>query len=158
MLSHGGIYALQAVLYLARWTPEGPVPAARIAQELGVPPEYLAKVLQRLGQEGLLASARGARGGYRLAHAPEAITVERVVHAFEEVEPLTVCLLGGRCSSDDPCSAHLHRLEWNEARLRILASTTLADLLAGSDGSPDATAAAPAVNDSSHEEVESCMP
>lgn len=148
MLSRGGLYALQATLYLARQAPETRVSAARMAEALEVPPEYLAKVLQRLGQEGLLESTRGAHGGYQLAVSPEALTVERAVRPFEEVEPPKVCLLGGRCDSAAPCGAHLRRLEWNEARLRILASTTLADLLAGTSSTPDAIDAALAKHDS----------
>lgn len=148
MLSRGGLYALQATLYLARQDPDRRVSAARMAEALEVPPEYLAKVLQRLGQDGILESTRGAYGGYELARPASQLTVERVVRPFEEVEPPRVCLLGGRCDSADPCRAHLRRLEWNEARLRILASTTLADLLAGSSSSPDAIAAALTTNDS----------
>jgi len=148
MLSRGGLYALQATLYLARQAPDTRISAARMAEALEVPPEYLAKVLQRLGQDGILESTRGAYGGYQLVRSPSELTVERVVRPFEEVEPPKVCLLGGRCDSAAPCGAHLRRLEWNEARLRILASTTLADLLAGSSRSPDAIAAALATNDS----------
>lgn len=148
MLSRGGLYALQATLYLARWAPETRVSAARMAEALEVPPEYLAKVLQRLGQDGLLEATRGAHGGYQLLPRPEELTVERVVRPFEEVEPLKVCLLGGRCDSAEPCNAHLRRLEWNEARRRILASTTLADLLTGTSSSRDAIDAVLATNDS----------
>jgi Rrf2 family protein len=129
MLSRSSVYALQATLHLAQMGDEASVSAARMAEALQLPPEYLAKVLRRLSRDGVLSSTRGAYGGYKLAIEPDALTVERVVRPFEEVEPLKVCLLGGLCHTDEPCSAHLRRLEWNEARKRILAATTLADLL-----------------------------
>lgn len=134
MLSRSGLYALQAALHLARREDGEPVSAARMATDLDLPPEYLAKVLRRLKQEGLLTSTRGARGGYRLASDPSSLTVEEVVGPFEDVQPLKRCLLGGRCTTEDPCAAHIRRLEWNEARTRILATTRLVDLLPSPDG------------------------
>jgi Rrf2 family protein len=100
-----------------------------MAEALDLPPEYLAKVLRRLATEGLLLSTRGARGGYRLASPAEDLTVAEVVRPFEELAPLKVCLLGGPCHTDRPCAAHLRRVEWNDAREKILAATTLVDLL-----------------------------
>lgn len=129
MLSRSALYALQATLHLAQRADGEPESAARMAHCLGVPFPYLAKVLQQLGAEGILESSRGAHGGYRLAQAPDTLTVARVVHAFEDVTPPQTCLLGGPCLPEEPCAAHLRRLEWNEARQRILAETTLAELL-----------------------------
>ena len=129
VLSRSGIYALQAVLHLAQRRDEAPISAASMAEALQLPPEYLAKVLRRLGDEGFVSSTRGAHGGYALTVDPCDLTVERVVRPFEEVKPPLVCLLGGPCHSDRPCPAHVRRLEWNEARHRILADTTLCDLL-----------------------------
>lgn len=100
-----------------------------MADLLELPPGYLAKVLRRLKSEGLLESTRGARGGYRLARPAQELTVEHVVDPFEDVLALKRCLLGGPCHVERPCAAHERRLEWNEARKRILATTMLTDLL-----------------------------
>jgi len=145
MLSRSGLYALQAALHLAQRQSDVPVSAAQMARELELPPDYLAKVLARLRSAGLVRSTRGKRGGYRLIATPEEVTVEDVVHPFEEVRILKRCLLGGACDTENPCAAHLQRLEWNEARSRILAATRLVDLLPGpgEDGHP-----APNPNDS----------
>jgi len=129
VLSRSGLYALQATLHLAQDDSGRPVSAGRMAEVLDLPPEYLAKVLRQLKAEGLLTSTRGARGGYRLAVDPAELTVDRVVRPFDEVEPPKRCLLGGECDLTDPCAAHLRRLEWNAARARIFAATTLTDLL-----------------------------
>jgi len=129
MLSRGGLYALQASLLLAQREAEGWISAARMAEELEVPREYLAKILGRLKGHGIVTSTRGTRGGYRLAHRPEVLTVEDVVHAFEQPRPLQRCLLGGTCDLDNPCPAHRRRLEWNQARARIFRATKLTDLL-----------------------------
>jgi Rrf2 family protein len=129
MLSRSSVYALQATLHLAQQPDGAAVSAAAMAERLELPAEYLAKVLRRLAVEGILTSTRGARGGYRLTAPAEQRTVAEVVEAFEVIEPPRVCLLGGPCHSDRPCTAHLRRLEWNAARRRILENTTLLDLL-----------------------------
>jgi Rrf2 family protein len=129
MLSRSGLYALQAALYLAQEDSGRPVSAARMASDLEVPAEYLAKVLRRLKGEGVLSSTRGTRGGYTLTGSADEFTVEDVVRPFEQVRPLRRCLLGGACDLANPCAAHLRRLEWNEARIRIFRATWLKDLL-----------------------------
>lgn len=134
MLSRSGVYALQAALHLAQFGQDEPVSASRMAEALELPPEYLAKVLRRLSKEGVLESTRGVRGGYSLTTTPETLSVHRVVEPFEEVTALKRCLLGGPCHADRPCPAHLRRLEWSQARQKILAATMLTDLLpAGSE-------------------------
>ncbi|MBT8337890.1 MAG: Rrf2 family transcriptional regulator, partial [Gemmatimonadetes bacterium] len=99
--------------------------------DLDVPPTYLAKVLHRLAQEGVLRSSRGARGGYRLAGEPSEVTVAAVVAPFQEMRPSRICLLGGPCDLENPCSAHERREAWSSLALQMLESTTLADLLNG---------------------------
>jgi Rrf2 family protein len=131
MLSQTGLYALQALLYLAEQGKGAQVPAAVMARELDVPGTYLAKVLQRLAREGILVSTRGARGGYRLAVDPAVLTVAKAVASFQELRGTMTCLLGGPCDPALPCPAHERRSAWNAAALQILEQTTLADLLTG---------------------------
>ena len=95
MLSQTGMYALQALLHLAELGTDAQVTSATLARSLGIPGTYLAKVLQRLAREGILDSARGARGGYRLAVDPAQLTVAAVVEPFQELRALETCLLGG---------------------------------------------------------------
>lgn len=136
MLSQTGVYALQALLHLAAHQNGAQVPAAVMAGELGIPGTYLAKVLQRLAREGILKSARGARGGYRLAVDPSTLTVAAVVAPFQDFSPPDTCLLGGPCHPEHPCTAHARRAAWSAAALEILEETTLADLLAEAPAAP----------------------
>ncbi|HSG49583.1 MAG TPA: Rrf2 family transcriptional regulator [Longimicrobiales bacterium] len=131
MLSQTGVYALQAVLHLASQGRGVSVSAASVAEALDLPATYLAKVLHRLGRDGVLASTRGSRGGYRLADDPGSLTVARVVAPFQELRPSRTCLLGGPCDLSNPCSAHARRTAWSAAALEILENTTIADLLEG---------------------------
>lgn len=131
MLSRTGLYAVQALLHLAIHQNGSQVSAAAMAGELGIPANYLAKVLQRLAREGIVESTRGARGGYRLTGDPARISVADAVAPFQELRSSERCLLGGTCDPHDPCPAHERRAAWNAAALQILEQTTLADLASG---------------------------
>jgi Rrf2 family protein len=129
MLSRSGLYALQATLHLAQQPSGTSVSAAQMALQLSLPGDYLAKVLHRLSREGILASTRGSRGGYRLTVGPEDLSVEKIVAPFDEIKPPITCLMGGPCDEERPCPAHQRRLEWNQVRRKLLAGTNLTDLL-----------------------------
>ena len=83
--------------------------AREIAEQYDIPVELMAKVLQRLAREGLLASHQGTRGGYHLSRSPANISVADVIQAVDG--PLTVtacsteeenCDQYSKCSVRDP--------------------------------------------------------
>jgi Rrf2 family protein len=131
MITKTGLHAVRAMTALAR-LPEGAYAgAAGIARDIGAPPNYLSKLLQHLAREGLVQSQKGLGGGFRLARDPRQISLLDIVQPIERVSRWSGCVLGHReCSDEDPCAIH-HR--WKHVRmayLRMLALTTLADLLA----------------------------
>ena len=134
MLSQTGIYALQALLHLAERDER--VSASQVARELGIPPNYLAKVLQRLGQEGIVDATRGRGGGYRLSAPARELSVADIIAPFQELPRPETCLMGGSCDPEHPCSAHRHRVEWNAAIQDQLRATSLADLLGRNGDAP----------------------
>jgi Rrf2 family protein len=82
-LSHGCVYALHAIEYLASRRGGGPAAAHEIARERGLPGEFLAKTLVPLVRAGLLVSLRGPNGGFRLARPASRITLLEVVEAVD---------------------------------------------------------------------------
>jgi Rrf2 family protein len=82
-LSAKGEYALKAMLDLSLQPLRRIVPIQEIANRQAIPQRYLEQVLQALKRAGLLASRRGAAGGYQLARAPEDITAGDVLRAVE---------------------------------------------------------------------------
>ena len=60
-------YGLMAMKHLAEHAHEGACSAKDVAESYGIPPEALAKILQRLAKAGLLHSQHGINGGYTLA-------------------------------------------------------------------------------------------
>jgi Rrf2 family protein len=123
-------YATRALLALAL-TDGGALKMAEIAQRTQVPPSILEQIMAQLRGAGMVRSERGPRGGYRLNHTPEDITLERVVRLFQG--PLAPIACATR-SEPEPCPVELGcsmRDTWREVRdatIAILERTTFADL------------------------------
>ena len=75
-------YAIRAAIELALAAPEQ-VKGERLAAAQAIPHKFLENILVDLRHGGLVASQRGADGGYRLARAPAEITVADVIRAVE---------------------------------------------------------------------------
>jgi Rrf2 family protein len=75
-------FGLYAVALMAR-DPEALVTAAAVADAYSVSEHHVAKVLQQLARAGIVQSARGPSGGYRLARNPRDLTLFDVVAALE---------------------------------------------------------------------------
>jgi Rrf2 family protein len=78
--------ALYSVLEFAG-DPERHISAAEIADKYGVSPHHLAKVLAQLARAGIVASVRGAGGGYRFIGNARRLTLLDVIEMFEELAP-----------------------------------------------------------------------
>jgi Rrf2 family iron-sulfur cluster assembly transcriptional regulator len=129
LLSRSGEYALRALIDLAGSRDSGPRPTAEIAEAIGVPQNYLSKLLYQLAQAGVLESTRGPQGGFRLAHAPEDLTLAEALETIDAERLERRCLLGRpQCSDADPCSAHERWRALADQVSAFLESTTLADL------------------------------
>src|SRR6476660_7543101 len=95
-LSKKSDYGLIALKHLAQHHDES-VSAREIAAQYHIPPELLAKVLQKLARKGLLVSQHGTNGGYVLARDPARIAIVDVVEALEGPISITPCERGDGC-------------------------------------------------------------
>ena len=66
-ISQKGLYALQAMMMLARHHHQGAIKIRDIAYEEGLPEKFLELILLELKNARMVDSVRGAKGGY---HAP----------------------------------------------------------------------------------------
>ena len=104
--------------------------APGIAQATGVPEPTVAKVLKALAGAGLVASQRGARGGYRLARTLELVSVADVVSAIDGPIALTACVEQSPTACEAECCCPV-RGRWdpvNAAVREALESVSLARL------------------------------
>ncbi len=77
-------YACIAMLELAsRYGSGEPVRIRKIAERHDVPPRFLVQILLQLKGAGLVASTRGAAGGYHLLRSPESVSLGEVMEAIE---------------------------------------------------------------------------
>jgi Rrf2 family protein len=131
MLTKTGLHAVRALVALAK-LPEGAYAgAARVAQDIGAPQNYLGKLLKALAAEGLVESQKGLGGGFRLARDPRAISLLDVVEPIEHVSRWSGCILGrSECSEVEPCAIHHRWKAVRDAYLKMLERTTIAELLA----------------------------
>ena len=81
-LSAKADYALRASVELAS-VGEGHVKAEALARAQSIPPRFLEQILLELKHAGIVASQRGAEGGYWLARPPAEITLADVIRAVE---------------------------------------------------------------------------
>jgi FeS assembly SUF system regulator len=104
--------------------------APRIAAATGVPEPTVAKVLKALGAAGLVASQRGARGGYRLGRPLGAISVADVIAAIDGPIALTACVDGGAggCEVERMCAVKGRWDLVNAAIRGALSAISLADM------------------------------
>jgi Rrf2 family protein len=76
-------YAVRAALELASGEEGEPVKGDAIAEAQGIPLKFLENILGELKHSGIVASRRGASGGYWLAKPPEEIALADIVRAVE---------------------------------------------------------------------------
>jgi len=126
-------YACLAILALARHGPQAPPLRIReISAEYGIPERYLVQILIQLKGAGLVASTRGALGGYRLARPATSISLGEILGVIDG--PETAALDGA--GTKRPTAPVLASV-WESVRAAeraVLDHTTIAQLAA--DSSP----------------------
>ena len=124
-------YATRAVLALALVDGEEYLRLQDLAERTATPVSFLEQIMLQLRSAGIVRSHRGRSGGYRLNHAPEDISLEKVVRLFQGPLAPIECATRNEpapCEMDVMCSL---KGVWEEVRdttIAILERTTFADL------------------------------
>jgi Rrf2 family protein len=90
-MNEGVEWAAHCTAILAALPEGAALPAVRLAEYHGIPAPYLAKSLQALTRAGIVESATGRNGGYRLGRAASEITLLDIVQAIEGKEAFFRC-------------------------------------------------------------------
>ena len=122
-------YALRALSELAA-APPGPVKAERLATAQEIPLKFLENILLELRRAEIVASQRGADGGYRLAKPPAEVSLADVIRAVEG----PIATVRGARPEDTAYTGAAAGLRdvWIELRTSmrgVLEETSLADLV-----------------------------
>jgi Rrf2 family protein len=133
-ISQKGLYALQAMMMLARRYNQGAIRIRDIAYEEDLPEKFLELILLELKNARLVESVRGAKGGYRLRREPSEIRLSDIIRLidgplapFGDAEQLRSLI------DRDTEHRTLYQvfLDVRNAAARILEHTTLADIVSG---------------------------
>lgn len=135
-ISQKGLYALQAMMVLARRYSQGTIHIRDIAYEEGLPEKFLELILLELKNARMVESVRGAKGGYQLRRPPSEIRLSEIIRLIDG----TIAPFGDAEQLRDLISRDAgHRalyqvfLDVRDAAVRILDNTTLADIMNGND-------------------------
>ena len=121
-------YGLMAIHYIAINDGFGAVSAKRIAEEFTIPPELMAKILQKLAKQRLIVSTNGPKGGYTLARRPTEITVGQVIRALEGPINIVSCLEDADCPQMQKCNLRRPVQKIQAAISQVLDTMSLAEL------------------------------
>jgi Rrf2 family iron-sulfur cluster assembly transcriptional regulator len=137
-LSTKGRYAVMAMADLARregalGEGDRAVSLAEIAARQQISLSYLEQLFARLRRRGLVVSARGPGGGYRLAKGAEATNIADIVLAVDEPLRATRCSAKGKgCMlKGERCLTHELWEEMGRQLQSYLTSVSLADVVSG---------------------------
>jgi Rrf2 family protein len=132
-LSVRGEYALRALLVLGLNADQPLVRIQSISEQQNIPKRFLEQILNDLKSAGIVQSKRGVAGGYRLARAPEQITLASVVRHVEGALAPVSCVserFYEKCSCPDElrCPIRSVMKEIREAVVKIAERVTVAEL------------------------------
>jgi len=137
-ISQKGLYALQAIMTLARRYGTETVKIRDIAIDSDLPEKFLELILLELKNARIVESVRGAKGGYRLRRAPAEIKLSEIIRLvdgplapFGDADQLRSLII------TDPDHRALYGvfLEVRDAAAKILESTSVADIVGDSSKS-----------------------
>jgi Rrf2 family protein len=128
-LSKKADYALIAMRHLAASEQGSSSSAREMAESYAIPPELLAKVLQRLVRARLLVSVQGTRGGYKLGRAAQLMTVADVIQAIDGPVAVTACSPSNHtCEQFERCEIRDPLWKIKARIVDALATVSLAEL------------------------------
>ena len=130
-ISKKGLYALEAMMTLARNYPQRTMKIRQIAASEGIPEKFLELILLDLKTARLVESERGAKGGYRLARRPSQIRLGEIIRLVDgPLAPFGNAQSLRRLVASDKKHSALFRilLDVRNAASRILDGTSLAQL------------------------------
>ncbi len=140
IISQTAEYALRAAVLLAR--AEGnALTTPELAEVSKIPAHYLAKILQDLRRAGVVASQRGAQGGFVLTRPATDINVLEVVNAIDPIERIRTCPLKIKSHGTKLCPLHRKLDEAIASVEKAFAGSTLDQLAT----QPDTTGACQAL-------------
>lgn len=130
MISTKGRYAMCIMIDLAQHDDGSYISLKDISERQEISMKYLEAIISKLSKGGLVDSARGKSGGYRLNRKAQEYSVGEILILTEKsLAPVKCVECENQCTKEGSC---LSRPMWNELNgviMDFLNKKTLADLL-----------------------------
>jgi len=122
-------YAIRALVVLAQ-NKGNFVSAREIAQQQGIPYQFLRRILQQLIRNKLVVSREGGRGGFKLKAKPKDVSIVEVMKIFQGKIQLSECMFRKKiCANRSSCILRKEVRRVEDIVKRELKGVTLAKLL-----------------------------
>jgi Rrf2 family protein len=130
MISKSSGYAIRAITYLVvKIDEDRKIGIQEIAENLGAPQHFLAKILQELARRKVIGSTKGPHGGFYALSDSLDISVLRIVEIIDGLEILNRCQLGiEECSNDNPCPLHFDFVKYRSGLIKTMKERTIGEL------------------------------
>jgi Rrf2 family protein len=129
-LTRAGEYGVRCILYLSSKGVGVLCKRRQISAAMDIPDQFLGKIAQQLARAGYIEIVQGAKGGLKLAVAPEKLTLLDVVEAVIGEIFLNDCILRpDSCNRSNSCAAHRVWLKARDQLRATLREAAFADLL-----------------------------
>lgn len=130
MITTKGRNALKVMIDLAQHAGEGYISLTDVAERVRESQKYLESTVSQLSQKGLILSARGKAGGYKLSRSADDYSVAEIITAAEGSLAPVSCLDGEMtCENAESCLSLPLWRELDEVIMNFLKSKKLSDLL-----------------------------
>jgi Rrf2 family protein len=135
MISKKTKYAIKALVALAKGDDKNPMTISQIATQEKIPKKFLETILLDMRKQGILKSRIGIGGGYYLLMKPKDIYLSRILRNIDGPIALLPCVSLNfyehceDCKDEVTCGIRKVFIEVRDATLKILAETTLEDIL-----------------------------
>jgi Rrf2 family protein len=128
-LTRAADYAVRVMILLAGLPSGSRTSREELAQASQVPSHFLSKILQSLARGGLIASYRGASGGFSLIRKPADLTMLDVIRVIDGPMWMNQCVDPAQgCQRQSWCAALGLWVEAQRAVEKILTSASLDEL------------------------------
>jgi len=133
-ISKNADYAIIILAHFASADVGSVLNARETADQTHLPLPMVSKLLKALARAGLLASHRGAKGGYNLARPPREISIASIISAVEGPIGLTECTQDdGHCFQEPYCEVSSHWQKINRVVFGALRNMPLTEMIRSQD-------------------------
>lgn len=105
-LTSKGRYAVTAMIDIALYQNDGAVTLSMISERQSISLSYLEQLFAKLKKAGLVVSARGPGGGYRLSREAVEISIRQIIDAVDEAIDVRRCGGKSNCRKGKQCLSH----------------------------------------------------